>query len=155
VGYTLAFAAMTPRSRGSVRLASADPDVPPVVDPNYLGDGRDVETMRAGLRIARRIGAADALADWRQAEAIPGPVCTDDTALREYLGRSVRPYLHPVGTCRMGTDDMAVVDPADLRAHGISGIRVVDASVMPSVVSANTNATVYAIAERAAAIIRS
>ena len=153
--YLIAFAAVTPRSRGSVGLADADPDTAPLVDPNYLGHDEDVETMLAGLRIARRIGDAEALAPWRKAEILPGPGHTDADAERDYLNTALLPYLHPVGTCRMGTDDMSVVDPADLRLHGIAGIRVVDASVMPSVVSANTNATVYAIAERAAQLIRS
>lgn len=154
-GYTIAFSALSPRSRGSVRLASADPAVAPVVDPNYLGDEHDVRTMRAGLRIARSIGAAEALSSWRKAEAIPGPGELDVNAARDYLNKTVRPYLHPVGTCRMGTDELSVVDPADLRLHGISGLRIADASVMPSIVSANTNATVYAIAERAAQLIQS
>jgi choline dehydrogenase len=156
VGYSIVYAAMAPRSRGSVRLASVEPTTPPVVDPDYLGDERDVETMLEGFRIARRIGDAAALAPWRKSEAFPGPeLGRDDDSVRDYLNHAVRTYLHPVGTCRMGVDDMAVVDPGDLRVHGLAGLRVADASVMPSIVSANTNATVYAIAERAAHLIRS
>jgi choline dehydrogenase len=154
-GYTIAFSAMTPRSRGTVRLASADAGVPPLVDPNHLGDSRDVATMYEGLRIARRIGRADALEAWRDEEILPGPEVhdTDADALREYLRKSLSCYFHYVGTCRIGDGAMAVVDTG-LRVRGIAGLRVADASVMPSIVSANTNATVYAIAERAADLIK-
>ncbi|MFJ5679068.1 GMC family oxidoreductase [Streptomyces sp. NPDC093097] len=151
-GYALGFAAMAPRSRGSVRLAAADPRVMPLVDPNYLGDERDVATMRAGLRIAREIGGATALGSWREAEVQPGPDVRDDAAVLGYLRRSLLAYFHYCGTCPIGDDEMAVVDP-ELRVHGISGLRIADASVMPSLVSANTNATVYAIAERAAELL--
>jgi choline dehydrogenase-like flavoprotein len=152
-GYSIALAAMTPRSRGSVRLASADPDEPPVLDPHYYSDPHDLEVMTAGLRVARRIGAADALEPWRGREVLPGSEVRDDESMRAYLRRSLRTYSHQVGTCRMGTDDLAVVDP-DLRVRGVDGLRVADASVMPTIVSANTNATVYAIAERAVDLIR-
>jgi choline dehydrogenase len=151
-GYSIMFSAVTPRSRGSVRLASADPEAVPLVDPNYLGDDRDVETMTAGLRLARQIGCAEALAPWRGEEA---PAVSDPdapAAVLAYLRGSLMPYFHYAGTCRIGIDDMAVVDP-ELRVRGLDGLRVADASVMPSVVSANTNATVCAIAERAAALI--
>jgi choline dehydrogenase len=154
-GYTIAFSAMAPYSRGSVRLASSDAEVLPVVDPNYLGDPRDVTTMYEGLRIARRIGHADALAAWRGEEVHPGRAVDDaDThALREYMRQSLKCYFHYAGTCRIGDGEMAVVD-TQLRVRGVEGLRVADASVMPSIVSANTAATVYAIAERAADLIR-
>ncbi|MEU3183058.1 GMC family oxidoreductase N-terminal domain-containing protein [Streptomyces sp. NPDC006923] len=153
-GYTIAFSAMNPRSRGSVRLASADAGVPPLVDPNYLGDDADFGTMTTGLRIAREIGRSAALSSWRGKEALPGPGVrsADDDSVRAYLRESLLPYFHYTSTCRIGTDATAVVD-TDLRVRGIGGLRVADASVMPSLVSANTNATVYAIAERAAALI--
>ncbi|MFD1522914.1 GMC family oxidoreductase [Pseudonocardia yunnanensis] len=151
-GYSIMFSVMSPRSRGSVRLASADPEAVPLVDPNYLGDDRDVETMTAGLRLAREIGCAEALAPWRGEEAPAVPDPDDPAAVRAYLQGSLMPYFHYAGTCRIGIDDMAVVDP-ELRVRGLDGLRVADASVMPSVVSANTNATVCAIAERAAALI--
>jgi choline dehydrogenase-like flavoprotein len=154
-GYSIAFSAITPHSRGTLRLAAPDAEVLPVVDPNYLGDLRDVATMHEGLRIARRIGRAGPLAPWRGEEVHPGPAVndTDTDALREYLRDSLTCYFHYVGTCRMGTDEMAVVD-TDLRVRGVSGLRVADASVMPSIVAANTVATVYAIAERAAHLIK-
>ncbi|WP_371784755.1 GMC family oxidoreductase [Streptosporangium subroseum] len=154
-GYSVAFAAMAPRSRGSVRLAGARPGTAPRLDPSYYGDPRDLTVMAEGLRVARAIGSTAALAEWRGAEVLPGPQVRDgdDDAVRAYLYGSLRTYSHQVGTCRIGADDMAVVDTA-LRVRGIDGLRVADASVMPSIVSANTNATVYAIAERAAALIR-
>jgi choline dehydrogenase len=106
-----------------------------------------------GLRAARELGNAPAFAHWRGAEAQPGTEVRDDAELRAYLRRSLHSYFHYAGTCRMGTDDDAVVDP-ELRVRGVEGLRVADASVMPTPVSANTNATVYAIAERAAELVR-
>jgi choline dehydrogenase len=152
-GYTLAASLMLPRSRGSVRLAAAEPGAPPLIDPNYYADPRDLHAFAAGLRAARDIGRAAALDTWRGDEVLPGPDVTDDASLRAYLRRNVGTYGHPGGTCRIGTDAQAVVD-TDLRVRGISGLRVADASVMPSAPSANTNATVYAIAERAAGLIQ-
>jgi choline dehydrogenase len=152
-GYTLATSLMLPRSRGTVRLASAEPGTPPLIDPNYYADPRDLHTLAAGLRAAREIGRAAALDQWRGEEVLPGPDADDDASLRAYLRRNLSTYAHPGGTCRIGTDGHAVVG-TDLRVRGISGLRVADASVMPSAPSANTNATVYAIAERAASLIQ-
>lgn len=151
-GFAISFSAMTPRSRGWVRLASADVTVGPLIDPNYLGVDRDVDVMTAGLAIARQIGDAEALSGWRANEVLPGPDVTDADSVREYLKRSLLVYFHYAGTCRVGVDELAVVD-LELRVHGIDGLRIADASIMPSPVSANTNATVYAIAERAAELI--
>jgi choline dehydrogenase len=151
-GYSILFSYMAPRSRGSVCLGGGDPEAPPLIDPNYLGDEHDVRAMLAGLDIARQIGQAGALGPWRGEEAHPGPAVTDADAARDYLRKSLLPYHHYVGTCRIGTDEDAVVD-LSLRVRGIAGLRVADASVMPSIVSANTNATVYGIAERAASLI--
>jgi choline dehydrogenase len=144
---------MQPFSRGTVRLASASPDAAPVVAPRYLTDPRDLDAIIRGLKIALNIPRDRALKPWLAREIVPGPDARDDAALRAYATASVLSCNHPVGTCRIGTDDLAVVDP-ELRVHGVSGLRVADASVMPSIVSANTNATVYAIAERAAELIR-
>jgi choline dehydrogenase len=151
--YTITVAAMAPYSKGSVRLASSDAGVPPAVDPNYFGDSRDITTMAAGLRLAREIGQADAFTDWRGAELHPGPDVDNDDAVRDYLHESLMVYFHYTGTCRIGNDEMAVVD-TDLRVRGVAGLRVADASVMPSIPSANTIATVYAIAERAASLLK-
>jgi choline dehydrogenase len=151
-GYAIMSALMRPYSRGTVRLATASPDDAPVVNPCYLSDPRDIQAMVTCLKTAREIGRATALAPWRAAEALPGPDADTDEALRRYADQTMGSYFHPVGTCRMGTKQMSVVDP-ELRVYGVSGLRIADASVMPSITSGNTNATVYAIAERAAAII--
>jgi choline dehydrogenase len=151
-GYTITFDVVTPVSRGSVRLVGASIDTEAVVDPNYLGDQRDVDRMLDGLRIARTIGNSPRLSKWRKTESLPGASAQDDASLIDYLHRSTTPYWHPVGTCRMGSDSDSVVDP-ELRVRGIQGLRVADASIMPTIVSANTNATVIAIAERAASLI--
>jgi choline dehydrogenase len=151
-GYTITFGVVTPESRGSIRLAGPSMDTRPLVDPNYLGDQRDVDRMIAGLRIARTIGDSFRMSKWRKTESLPGRGRQDDASLTEYLQRSTTPYWHPVGTCRMGSDPDSVVD-LELRVRGVQGLRVADASVMPTIVSANTNATVLAVAERAAAII--
>ncbi len=151
VGYTIAFAVMHTHSRGSVRLASADPASAPLIDPNYFGDDRDMAGMLTALRVAREIGSSPAFDDWRDGEALPGPDVQDETELRDYLRRDTDPYYHTVGTCRIGTDPAAVVDP-QLRVRGIDRLRVADASVMPTVPGANTYATVLAIAERASTL---
>ena len=127
-----------------MRLAGADPDLAPLIDPNYLDDDHDVRRMVAGLDIAREIGAIIGRTHVGR-ELAPG----DPQA---YVKETVTTYFHPVGTCRAGSDAMAVVDPY-LQVHGVAGLRVADASIMPSIVSANTNATVLAIAERAADLI--
>jgi choline dehydrogenase len=144
---------MLPRSRGRLRLASSEPTARPRLDPNYYADQRDVDAVRDGLYISRAIGRSGALAEWRAAEFLPGPDYSDDE-LDSYIRRGLGSYSHPVGTCRMGTDEGAVVDPS-LRVHGLSGLRVADSSIMPSIPSCNTNATVYAIAERAAELLAS
>ncbi|GAA3103781.1 GMC family oxidoreductase N-terminal domain-containing protein [Pseudonocardia yunnanensis] len=153
-GYTIAVALMAPFSRGTVRLADAAPDAAPLIDPRYYTDGRDVDAQVAGLRAARELGTASAFDPWRGEEAQPGIDVQSDDDLRSYIRKSLRSYHHYAGTCRIGTDDEAVLD-ADLRVRGFEGLRVADASVMPSPVSANTNAAVYAIAERAAELLRS
>ena len=151
-GYSIRASLMSPHSRGTVRLASSDPDTPPVLDPQYYSDSRDLRTMRDGLRIARELGQTQALAPWRAAEFLPGPDLREESELNNYICASLGSYNHPVGTCRMGTDEDAVVD-TQLRVRGIHALRLADASIIPSIPSANTNATVYAIAERAADLI--
>ncbi|OBB01304.1 choline dehydrogenase [Mycobacteriaceae bacterium 1482268.1] len=153
-GYVLAVSVLQPRSRGAVRLSGPTMGFAPIVDPNYFGDDVDMKTMIEGLRIAREIGSAPALSAWRDAEIAPGPSVTDEEQLREFVRDTFASYFHPVGTCAMGGKPDSVVD-SRLRVHGIDGLRVVDAAVMPSIPSNNTVATVYAIAERAADLIRS
>lgn len=151
--YLIGVSAMQPYSRGSVRLAGPSMTQPPVVDPNYLGDERDWRTMVEGFRIAREIGSAPALAPWYGEELAPGPDVADKEALCQFIRDTVGSYYHPAGTCAIGDTDQSVVD-AELRVHGISGLRVADASVMPSLPSNNPMATVYGIAERAAALLK-
>jgi choline dehydrogenase-like flavoprotein len=150
-GYTIAVGLMTPTSRGSLRLSSSDPQAPPVLDPRYLAHSGDRVAMTAGLDMAREIGASPAFRPWRAEEVLPGPA-VGFGSLDQYLRQSLLTYFHYVGTCRIGTDELAVVG-TDLTVHGVAGLRVADASVMPSIPSANTNATVLAIAERAATLI--
>jgi choline dehydrogenase len=148
--YVLAVAVMQPFSRGTVRLSGSTADDPAVIDPNYFSDDRDMHAMIAGIRQARRIGEAAALDDWRAEEFAPGrAVDGDDEAVRAFVRSNFRSYWHPVGTCAIGDASTSVVDN-QLRVHGISGLRVADASVMPSIPSAPTAASVYAVAERAA-----
>jgi choline dehydrogenase len=152
-GYTIGFSLLLPTSKGSVTLATADPEAPPLIDPRFLADENDMTAMMAGLSLARELGGTRAMAGWRQAEALPGPDVRDPGQLRDFLRRDTGIYFHPVGTCRLGSDAGAVVDTR-LRVRGTERLRVVDASVMPSIVAANTNATVLAIAERAAEMIK-
>ena len=114
----------------------------------------DLLAMEHAIRICIDIGEQPALSEWRKAEIHPGPDVRSRSALRDYIRRSVGSYHHQVGTCRMGVDKDAVVDP-QLRVHGVSGLRVVDASIMPAIVSGNTNAPTVMIAEKAADLIRS
>lgn len=143
---------MTPHSRGSVRLRGTAPDLLPRVDPDFFGDDRDMQVMLEGFRVARQIGSAAALQRWKAREVAPGPDAVDAETLRSFIRQSVSSYFHPVGTCAIGDGDDAVVD-SELRVHGIEGLRVVDAAVMPTMPSNNPLATVYAIAERAADLI--
>ena len=154
-GVTLHAVLLRPRSIGWVRLRSPDPDALPLVNPNYLGHPDDVRHLREGLRVARQIMAEAPLRDVVREEILPGSAATSDTALDDHLRRTVKTDYHPVGTCRMGSDDdaNAVVSP-DLRVRGIERLRVVDASVMPKLVSANTNAPTMALADRAVSLMR-
>ncbi|OAN33908.1 GMC family oxidoreductase [Mycolicibacterium iranicum] len=149
--YTLAVATV-PDARGSIRLAGPDPTTPPVIDPNYLGMESDMRRMVHGVRVAREIAAAEPFRPWRGREVLPGADVTDEVALRSYLSRATGTYYHPVGSCAMGTGPEAVVDPA-LRVHGVSGLRVADASVMPRIPPVNTNVATIMIGEKAADLI--
>jgi choline dehydrogenase len=155
-GYTIVFSGTAPHSRGRVTLADPDPCTSPVVDPNYLGDQRDIAIMHEGLKFARGIGEQAALDSWRAEEIHPGPGVAnrDSAALNDYLRHALRPFYHYAGTCKIGTDPMSVVNP-ELQVHELTGLCVADASVMPTIVPANTIATVYAIAEKAVDLIKS
>lgn len=142
---------LRPKSVGSVTLSGADPLAAPSIDPNFLSHEDDVKTLVAGYRIVRRIMAQPALSRFVKREVYPAP--PDDDALVELIRRRADSIYHPVGTCRMGRDAQAVVD-ASLRVHGLQGLRVVDASVMPTLVAGNTNAPTIMIAEKAADLIQ-
>jgi choline dehydrogenase-like flavoprotein len=152
-GITLNSAYLRPRSRGTVRLASADPMAAPLIDPNYWSDPHDLQMSLKGLAMARDILRQPALKPFLRREVLPGAEMTDPAALFDYACRMAKTDHHPVGTCRMGADEMAVVSP-DLRLRGIDGLRVCDASVMPRLPSCNTNAPTIMIAEKASDIIR-
>ena len=150
-GVTLNSAYLRPRSRGTVRLASADPAVAPLLDPNYWSDPHDRDMAIKGLRVAREIMRQPALKRFVQTEVLPGERLRTDEELFDYACANAKTDHHPVGTCRMGqaSDPMSVVTP-DLRLIGLEGLRVVDASVMPFVPSCNTNAPTIMVAEKAA-----
>jgi choline dehydrogenase len=151
-GFALVAAVIAPDSRGSVRLASADPRVRPLIDPGFLRDGRDLDRLEAGLAMIRR--AAEAALFPHLAEALPGPDALARAGLRAWIRRAVGSYYHPAGTCRMGPDaDGGAVVDTELRVRGIAGLRVADASVLPVIPNAHLNATVLAIAEKAADLI--
>jgi choline dehydrogenase len=141
-----------PESRGRLWIASRDPAAPPKMDPRYLSTERDRETMVAGLRIARRVFQTAAMQRLVTEEFMPGPATdTDDEWLAHVAATGGTTY-HPTSTCMMGPGPMAVVD-AELRVHGMAGLRVVDASIMPTVLSGNTNAGAIMIAEKASDLI--
>lgn len=142
-----------PDSRGSVRLVSADPADPPLIDPNYLAERSDVDRLVAAVTVARELAATNAFSGWVSREVLPGPDVVDEQDLRDYVATATSTYYHPVGTCAMGTGPDAVVDP-DLRVYGIDGLRVADASIMPRVVCVNTNAATVMIGEKAADLIK-
>jgi choline dehydrogenase len=150
--YTLAVATV-PDARGSIRLAGPDPETPPLINPNYLGLESDMRRMVHGVKVAREIAACEPFAPWRAREVLPGPDATDEVALRSFVSRGTGTYYHPVGTCAMGTDPEAVVDP-DLRVHGLTGVRVADASIIPRLAAVNTNSAAIMIGEKAADLIR-
>lgn len=152
-GFTLSVCQLRPESRGHVRLRSADPLEPPEMQANYLSSELDRRSVVAALKAARAIAATRALRPYVRREVKPGPPVNDDAALLAFCRDHGATIFHPSGTCRMGRDPLAVVD-ARLRVHGVAGLRVVDASVMPTLVSGNTNAPVVMVAEKAADMIR-
>jgi choline dehydrogenase-like flavoprotein len=132
-------------------LRDANPLSPPLIDPNFLGDTRDLEDMVAGYKLTRRLLDAPALASRRDSDLYTGHVRSDDD-IRAILRQRVDTVYHPAGTCRMGQDELSVVDP-ELRVRGLEGLRVVDASVMPTLIGGNTNAPTIMIAEKASDMI--
>lgn len=151
-GYSVHVCVLRPKSTGTVTITSADPFAAPEIDYNFFAEPDDCKVMVDGIRQARRILAARAFDDYRGEEIHPGSDCQSDEQIIEKVKEKVGLVYHPVGTCKMGTDRMAVVDP-QLRVHGLEGLRVVDASIMPRLISGNTNAPTIAIAEKAADLI--
>lgn len=152
--FTASVCNLRPVSRGSVHAQGADGSLPPAITPNYLKEEQDLKVAADAIRLVRRISAAPALQRYQPEEWLPGPAYQSEAELREAAGKIGTTIFHPVGTCAMGrrADDGAVVD-ARLRVHGLRGLRVADASIMPTITSGNTNSPTIMIAERAAQMI--
>ena len=151
-GFSIGFFQLRPTSRGSVHARSADPHLHPEIEPNYLGTEEDRDTMLRALRLARKVIGQSPIAPYVVRETRPGVDVSDDEGLLRYIRQSGQTSFHPVGTCRMGSDAMAVVD-AKLQVRGVAGLRVVDSSVMPTIPSSNTNAPSIMVGEKAADIM--
>ncbi|MFY3775292.1 GMC family oxidoreductase [Marinobacter salsuginis] len=151
-GYSVHVCVLRPKSTGTVSITSANPFAAPEIDYNFFAEPDDCKVMVDGIHQARRILSAKAFDEYRGEEIHPGSDCQSDEQIIEKVKEKVGLVYHPVGTCKMGTDRMAVVDP-QLRVHGLEGLRVVDASIMPRLISGNTNAPTIAIAEKAADLI--
>jgi choline dehydrogenase len=151
-GFTIVYYPMRPTSRGHVRIKSASALDPPAMQPNYLGTPYDRRIMVAGARLVRRLIAAPSLSPYVKEEHQPGAAMQSDEEILDAVRAHGSSGYHPVGTCRMGEDEKAVVD-SRLRVHGVDGLRVIDASVMPTLVSGNTNAATIMIAEKGADLV--
>jgi len=152
-GFTLSVCQLRPESRGHIRIRSTDPFEPPAMQPNYLATDLDRRTAVAAVKAARAIAATPAMQPYVKRELRPGPEAGDDAALLEFCRNQGATIFHPSGTCRMGRDAMAVLDER-LCVHGVAGLRVIDCSAMPTLVSGNTNAAAVMMAEKAADMIR-
>ncbi len=151
-GFTIGVMALRPQSRGYIHIKSADPADHPRIDPNYLANERDLKTLLAGIRAVRRLVSMPALKELVVRETRPGPEVASDQQIIDYIRATTATTWHVVGTCRIGNDDMAVVD-SDLRVRGIAGLRVIDSSVFPTVPSSNTNAPTIALGEKGADLV--
>ncbi|MEM0946466.1 MAG: GMC family oxidoreductase N-terminal domain-containing protein [Pseudomonadota bacterium] len=152
-GITLNSYTLRPKARGTVRLRSADPSANPVVDPNFLGHPDDVKTSVEGVKISKEIFSQPSLQKYVKRIVLPDDGVKTQADFEEYARRYGRTSYHPTCTCKMGTDEMSVVDP-QLRVHGLDGIRICDSSVMPSLIGSNTNAPTIMIAEKASDLVR-
>jgi len=151
--FLLSFNSCRPTSRGHLAITSADPFAPPAIHPNYLSTDGDIAEARVGVRLLRQIARTRPLSDIIVEELVPGPEVADDEALfADFRARADTVY-HPTSTCRMGPDPRTAVVDARLRVHGVEGLRVIDASVFPSVTSGNTNAPTVMVAEKGAAML--
>lgn len=146
-GFTIHTCVLRPKSVGAITLVSSDPTQPPNIDPNFLGHPDDLQTLKKGVKIASLIAASAPLSDYIESTDHKEHLMSDDE-LASHLRNTVDTVYHPIGTCKMGTDAMSVVDP-ELNVHGVTGLRVVDASIFPNLVGGNTNAPTIMVAERA------
>ncbi|CAN0590766.1 unnamed protein product, partial [Ectocarpus sp. 12 AP-2014] len=151
-GFSCHVCLLRPKSRGTVSLKDASAQTPPVIDPKFFDHPDDIEAMVKGYKMTDKLMKAPALSRFITSDPFTGNVSTDDD-IRNVLRSRTDTVYHPVGSCKMGIDDMAVVDP-QLRVHGLEGLRVVDASIMPSIIGGNTNAPAVMIAEKAADMMR-
>ena len=151
--YTLCAGGVSPTSRGELRITGPDMDDPLILDPNLLETEYDVQTLVTNIKMMREIAAQPALAEITTREIYPGPEVQSDEELADYARNSLQSYHHQVGTCKMGRDELAVVDH-ELKVHGIDGLRVIDASIMPIVPTGNTNAPTYMVAEKGADMVK-
>ena len=149
--FTLCAGLIRPVSRGELKLNSADPQASPYLDPNYLGEQADYDALYEAVKLCQKLGYTQAMQEWMKIEVLPGKDASE-AEVEDYIRKSCGTYHHMVGTCKMGIDSMAVVDP-ELKVHGLEGIRVVDASIMPSITSGNTNAPTIMIGEKASDLI--
>ena len=152
-GFTMSVCQLRPESRGHIRIRSTDPFEPPEMQPNYLSTDLDRRTAVAAIKAARAIAESDAMRPYVQREVKPGRDAADDAALLEFARNNGATIFHPTGTCRMGVDAQAVLDPR-LRVNGVTGLRVIDCSAMPTLVSGNTNGPAVMMAEKAVDMIR-
>lgn len=151
-GFTVSVCQLRPASRGSIRIRSTDPTEHPEIQPNYLSASEDEQCMLDGIRLIRKVADTSAIAPYIKSEFVPGPDVTTDAELLDYIRNNGNTIFHPSGTCKMGSDDQAVVDE-QLRVHGVEGLRVADASIMPTVLSGNTNAGCIMIGEKLAQML--
>ena len=149
--FTLCAGLIRPESRGEVKLNSNNPEDTPYLDPNYLGEKADYDALYKAVKLCQKLGYTDAMKEWTKEEVFPGKNASEKE-IEEYIRSSCGTYHHMVGTCKMGIDSMSVVDP-ELKVHGIDGLRVADASIMPAITSGNTNAPTIMIGEKAADMI--
>ncbi len=152
-GFSTNTVLLRPKSRGEVRLSSQNPSDPPVIDPRFFSEDQDLKVLARGFSQVRRVTDSSSFDRLRGREIAPGRLFEGDSELLDWVRESASTIFHPVGTCRMGNDEASVVDP-ELRVRGVRGLRVVDASIMPTIVGGNTNAPVIMIAEKAAGMIR-
>ena len=151
-GYMMHLCQLRPESRGYVALNSVDPKAPPAIQPNYLSSTKDIDVLVKAVKMARKIFAASSFDPYRGAEYAPGPHIQTDAEIAAYIRQAAETIYHPVGTCKMGNDSQAVVD-SELKVRGVAKLRVVDASIMPTLVGGNTNAPTIMVAEKAADMI--